>query len=354
MPAWCAAVPNWRLTRSDHFEIYAQASDQRAREVLKWFEQLRAFFEQNGAPADDASLPVRVVVFASEQEYLPYRLRSTADAYYVGGAGQDYIVMGTDDPSKFGLAAHEYAHLVLRAPDEKLPSWLKEGLAEFFATLRITPHGTELGGMLPGRLQTLQRRTWMPLPDLLAVSDESQKRLERSSADLFYAESWALTEMLILSPKYAPGLQKFLASPAALDVETVAQDLHRWIGQPKLPVIQLPEVVTPPVTVQVSDVPEPAVRLLLAQVLLGAGSSIALRRAFMRSPNRRRPPPRSGQLPCIRAIERALAASGSAPSIKAFPIRGFVITTRFWPIRRAFPRTYPSSVAAGHRSRARF
>ena len=222
--ALAATVSPWRVTRSEHFEIYAQSSDQRARAMLLWFEQLRAFFQQQSGQTAGSSPPVRVVVFASEREYQPYRLRSTADAYYVRAGSQDYIVMGTDDPARFGLAAHEYAHLVLRASAAQLPPWLKEGLAEFFATLHVTEHATQLGGVLPGRLRTLQARTWMPLAELMSVSEESQKRQNRDAADLFYAESWALTEMLMLSPKYAPGFRPILAPPV-LDIAAVTREL---------------------------------------------------------------------------------------------------------------------------------
>jgi hypothetical protein len=203
----------WRLAQTEHFQIYTQSSAERARGILLWFEQLRAFFEQQGGWKAPSSPPVRVVVFTSGQEYQPYRLRSNSDAYYVGTQNQTYIVMGTDNPAKFGVAAHEYAHVILGASGLKLPLWLKEGLAEFFATLHITEHATELGGALPGRLQTLQKRTWMPLAQLMSLSDDSQRRQERGDADLFYAESWALTEMLMLSPKYAPSFPKILASP---------------------------------------------------------------------------------------------------------------------------------------------
>jgi Tfp pilus assembly protein PilF len=270
IPALAAPVPSWRLTRSEHFEIYAQSSDQRARAILIWFEQLRAFFQQQGGFETSSAPHVRVIVFASEQEYQPYRLRSTADAYSIGGGSQDYIVMGRDDPAEFGLAAHEYAHLALKASGVQLPPWLEEGLAEFFATLHITEHATELGGALPARLQTLRRRTWMPLAELMSLPDESQKRQERSSADLFYAESWALTEMLLLSPKYALSFPKILAAPN-LDADAVTRDLHHWIDQPNLPVIQLPQVTTPAVHVEVSDVPPVAAQLLFARLLLAAG-----------------------------------------------------------------------------------
>jgi hypothetical protein len=260
----------WRLAHSEHFQIYTQSSAERARAILVWFEQLRTFFEQQGGWKTTPSPPVRVIVFASEQEYQPYRLRPASDAYYLGTRTQNYIVMGSDDPAKFGIAAHEYAHMILGASGLKLPPWLKEGLAEFFATLRIAEHASELGGVLPGRLQVLQKRTWMPLAELMSLSEDSQVRLERDVADLFYAESWALTEMLMLSPKYAPSFPKILASPH-LDAEAVTRDLHYWIDQPKLPVIHLPEVVAPPVHVEVSDVSPVAAQSLLAQLLLSAG-----------------------------------------------------------------------------------
>ena len=102
----------------------------------------------------------------------------------------------------------------------------------------------------------------MPVADLMALSEESQRREERSAADLFYAESWALTEMLLLSPKYAPSFQKILASPN-LDADAVTRDLHAWLDQRKLPVVQLPEVVAESGPVELSDVSPGAARLLL-------------------------------------------------------------------------------------------
>jgi thioredoxin-like negative regulator of GroEL len=283
-PLLAAPATEWRITRSEHFEVYAQLTDQRARAILTWFEQLRAFFEQQAGTSFGSLAPVRVIVFASDREYQPYRLRSTADAYYVGSGSQDYIVLGADDPVKFGLAAHEYAHLALRAWNVQLPPWLAEGLAEFFATLRITEHATALGGTLPGRVQTLESHAWMPLANLMSLSEESRAREERATANLFYAESWALTEMLLLSPDYAPQFSKFIAllrsgSPGleafqrtfAKSGEEITRDLHVWLARRVPQTLQLPEVVAKPVPAQVSDIQPLALRLLLAQLLLAAG-----------------------------------------------------------------------------------
>ncbi len=279
-----APASAWRLARSDQFEVYAQSNDQRALAILTWFEQLQAFFEQQAGANVGSSPPVRVIVFASGREYQPYRLRSTADAYYVRSGSQDYIVMGTDDPLEFGLAAHEYAHLALRAWNIQLPPWLNEGVAEFFATLRVREHSTALGGAQPGRVQTLENHAWMPVADVLSVTEESRGHEERSAANLFYSESWALTQMLLLSPDYAPGFKKFVAmvrsGSSGLEAfqatygkseGEITRDLHVWLAKRVSQTLQLPEVVAKSGPAQVADVHPLALRLLLAQALLAAG-----------------------------------------------------------------------------------
>ena len=285
--AGAASGAEWRLTRSPNFAVYTQSSDARALEILNWFEQLRAFFEQQGGVSLDAAQqsgpPVRVIVFASEQEYAPYRLHASADAYYAGSGNQNYIVMRAGGANAFGMAAHEYAHLMLRAAKLPLPPWLAEGLADFFSTLRLTEHGVELGGALPGRVEILRTRPWIPLGDLLAITKQEHDRQQRSTATLFYAESWALTEMLMLSPKYASGFSSIVASPH-LDTATATRDLREWIARRELPVIRLPEIAAPAVRVEVTDVSPPAWRLLLAHLLLAAGEYDRAEMAFQALP----------------------------------------------------------------------
>lgn len=283
-----APAPGWLLARSQHFAVYAQVNEQRAKAILAWFEQLRAFFEARGGALpvgreDKSGLPVRVIVFGSEQAYQPYRLHAPADAYYIASGAQNYIVLGAADPAKFAIAAHEYAHLALRASGWNLPPWLAEGLAEFFATLRIAEHSTAVGGALPGRVWTLRTRPWIPLPDLLAISEDAHQRQDRAEADLFYAQSWALTEMLILAPDYAPGFPTFvsrvsagtpgveaLAAVYAKTPESLARDLHGWVNQAQ-PTIELPEVRSDAPEVNVSGVSPVAARILLAELLLASG-----------------------------------------------------------------------------------
>jgi len=296
IPASGAPVPPWRLTQSGHFDVYAQASDQRARAILDWFEKLRAFFQQPGwtAGSTPRSSRVRVIVFASAEEYQPYRVRATADAYYVSSGDQDYIVLPGSDAKSFRIAAHEYAHLVLRAAGSEAPPWLTEGLAEVYSTLHMDDRGTELGGPIPGRLQTLRNHAWMSLAGLASLPKGSIERQERGTNDLFYSESWALTGMLALSPGYASRFPRFVAAASegvpSLDLltriygksaEELTRDLRSWVGQGAPVTIPLPRVLPEAKVdevsrvavsrVEVSDVAPLAWRMLIGQLFLAEG-----------------------------------------------------------------------------------
>ena len=225
----------------------------------------------------------RVIAFGSAKEYEPYRLRS-ASAYYVGAESQDYIVMPGLGASEFRTAAHEYAHLILHASGLRYPEWLKEGLAEFFSTVRVGEQGSELGGDLPAHSQILRRRAWMPLPELLVLPEESAWPSDRANVELFYAQSWALTDMLFLSADYGPRFQELVRAlnfgePSlrtftkvyAKTIDQITHDLHAWVDRRGVPPIHFPGVAAPSTAVEVSDVPVFASRSLLADLLMATG-----------------------------------------------------------------------------------
>ena len=279
-----AATP-WNVARSPHFSVYSHRSDGEARAALAWFEQLRATVTAHFGLNLDDSRPVSVFGFNSAGEYEPYRLRATADAYYVAGDGQDYIVMPTVGSERFATAAHEYAHLVLHRAGAHLPPWLSEGLADVFSTIRIAHRGIQVGGEPFGRASALRGRAWLPLESLLSLPADSPLRGTRGGSDIFYAQSWALTEMLLFSPQYAPRFPQFVAAlskaPAsgaealagtyAKPLAAIARDLEVWVSRRKSAPIVLaaaPPAAVPAIqSIQASDL---SVQLMLAAMLLAA------------------------------------------------------------------------------------
>lgn len=284
---------NWSLARSPHFEAYTQASPEQARAAVLRLEQLRAFFAQQTGLKPDGPGPVRVIAFRSVREYEPYRLRVPADAYYVGTEGRDYLVLSSLNLADFGTAAHEYAHALQRAAGFHLPPWLGEGLAEFLSTARVGERGSSIGGELPARAQMLRRPEWIPLPQLLAIAAEPSSAGNRDRASLFYAESWALTDMLLLSPEYEPrfsrlasalhtGARSAQALPAVYgkSLAEIERDLRVWVDRRRIAAVPLPGVAAGAFTIDVTPVSAQDSRLLLADLLAASGELVRAEAAY--------------------------------------------------------------------------
>jgi tetratricopeptide (TPR) repeat protein len=270
----------WTKTTNQHFEIFSQAGEQAGRQALAEFEQLRTFFQHLGLQPDDRS-PVRVIGFRSPADYDAYRLRPAADAYFAGTENRNYIVMPNLGSADFGIAAHEYTHLVLHANGLKFPAWLSEGLAEFFSSVRINDRQCVLGDPLRNRIQVLERNNWLPFADLLRVGNDSPLRDDRKGASLFYSESWGLVHMLILSPAYGPRFASLRAAAAAgeLDEQSLShiydrpsdqilRDLHLWVEERQPRLITLPGITAEQISGESRLLSTHESRFLLGELLL--------------------------------------------------------------------------------------
>ena len=275
--------PTWTLARSAHFEVYSQAGEASAWTTLGWFEQLHAFFSGQMTIDFDRRPPVRVIGFRSPVQYLEYNPRPTSDAYYVGSESRDYIVMSKLGPDQFSVAAHEYAHLVLHAGGLRLPSWLSEGLAEVLSSIRISAKSTTLDGYLPGRWRILNR-PWIPLAELFSITADSPLRSNRDSTNLFYAQSWALTHMLVFSADYAPDFPRLVTALASgtpgsealtavyrKPLDAIARDAQAWIRAGHSTSVALPGIPSASVAVEVTGVSPLESQLLLGELLFASG-----------------------------------------------------------------------------------
>lgn len=251
--------------------------------MARLVERLHAFFSRAaGLPLDDRP-PVRVIAFRSAEEYEPYRLQPS-DAYYLGNEIRDYIVMPELGPRDLHVVAHEYWHLVAHASDLRLPLWLEEGLADFFATVRLGEHDTDGEAELASRFRTLHGRSWMPLAELLALPKESALRDDREATAMFYAQSWALTDMLLAAPSYSPRFPELLTAlvsgaPAesalvavyAKPLAVIAADLRAWVEKRRVTPVTLPDAAPDTTGVEVSEPSPVAAGSILADLLAASG-----------------------------------------------------------------------------------
>jgi tetratricopeptide (TPR) repeat protein len=261
---------DWTFARSPHFEVCAQNGPDAARKVARWFERARLSLQQRTGLTLDGPQAVRVLAFRSPQDYDPYRIRPTADAYYAATDSGDYIVMVDSAVGDFEIVAHEYWHYVEHTAALRLPPWLNEGLAEVFSA-----------GAQAGRLRILRVTPWLPLPGLLALAENSPLRDESGFSNLFYAQSWALADMLLTSPSYAAGFPALMASLTAgasseqalrrvyqKPLEDIAGDLRNWVTAGEF----TPPLVVPDAPdVSISDMQPVDGREVVADMLMATG-----------------------------------------------------------------------------------
>ena len=223
-PARAAAT--WTYASSTHFEVFTTAGARSARETLVQFERIRAFFASHLELTPPSGRRVRLVLFSNEAEFRPYRINDAVVAFYRPGPATDYIVMHALGRMSHDVMVHEYVHLILNRSGGRYPVWVNEGLAEYFATLPSMGDAVQVGRMARTRMRSLASGRLLGLDQLFAVTHESPEYQTAEHGGLFYAQSWALTHMLLADERYRDGATRFIAlmregTPSAQAVETV-------------------------------------------------------------------------------------------------------------------------------------
>jgi len=208
------AHEKWTYAATENFEVYSTAGAGPTRDTLQRFETIREFFLKALNLSATTPVPVRLIAFKSDKEFAPYRPSEAAAAFYLPGIGRDYIVVGDLDKNPWHVAIHEYVHLLVKESGVKFPLWLNEGIAELFSTLVQVGDQMRVGTAPGYHLLTVAQSKPLPLDQLFDVDHDSENYGSKRHAGIFYSQSWALTHMIYLDPKYMPGQAKFIGSVA--------------------------------------------------------------------------------------------------------------------------------------------
>ncbi|HEU5022044.1 MAG TPA: hypothetical protein VFT60_09130, partial [Bryobacteraceae bacterium] len=209
-PASTQMKDQWIRLTSQHFEMYSAADRHKSADTLEYFERVRDFFLSASPVRPPTDFPVRIVVFRDPDEMRMFAPNPSVAAYFAPGPIRDTIVIKNPSEDNYPIAVHEYMHLVIRHSGLHVPLWLNEGWADVYSTLKPVSDGVAVGDLVTRYMPFLHSAQWFTLEQLQGVNHQSPEYNESSRTGMFYAESWALTHMLFLSPEYKAHFARFV------------------------------------------------------------------------------------------------------------------------------------------------
>jgi tetratricopeptide (TPR) repeat protein len=253
------AAADWTQIQTPHYLLLGDASPGDMRRIARRFEQFHAVMERllsRGALA--FATPTVIIVFKNRSSFRPYLPLYRGKPQELAGialSGDVINYMALDasgGEASYPVIFHELTHQITRNVSPSAALWVSEGVAEYYSTFEIYD-GTEVNLGIPilDHIRMLRSGQFMPLRELLNADSSSEAYNERDRSSLFYAQSWALVNLLV---KDAPSMHRFahymrsaqqglseeeaLLQAYGLDLEALEQALKRHVNQVRLTAVR--------------------------------------------------------------------------------------------------------------------
>lgn len=254
-----AAQDQWISARSTNFHLIGNAKEGEIRRVATRLEQFREVFVQLFPSLKYSSpVPTTVIVFRNEKAFRPYKPQTAEGkaskwvaGYFSPREDANYIVLSTEGESQqtYQTIYHEYVHYLVNNSfgRSKVPPWFNEGLAEYYDQFSIEGDiRVNLGDLNNNHLNTLQNTKLIPLRQFFSIDYFTLYQQGSHSANIFYAQSWALMHYLIHGKggnragdinNYLKAISRGETPEAAFHAafkttfEEMEKELRRYVGQ---------------------------------------------------------------------------------------------------------------------------
>jgi Protein of unknown function (DUF1570) len=225
LAATTPAGAEWRRVDSPNFVVVGDVGARDLRDIAVKFEGFRETLSRVLTErATATAVPTVVIVFPSDRAFTPFKPTFEGKpielaGLFVGRRDINYIALVADGrEDRLKVVFHEYAHLVISNVTHTLPVWLNEGLAEYYSTYEVSRGGREamIGRPVENHLLRLGEARLLALDELLQVTHDSPLYNEGDRRSIFYAQSWALTHLILMGePDRSAQLSAFMAKIAA-------------------------------------------------------------------------------------------------------------------------------------------
>ena len=259
---------SWRQIVTPELTVVGNAREGELKRILADLNAFRAAMSSLFPGIRTTSpVPTRVVVFRDVDAFARFRPRDgrgkpveNVGAYFTQEPDANFIVLPfSASESNYAFIFHEYAHyLIHRNARSFVPTWVDEGLAEFYSTFEPDYKGQSLIGRAPGvRVSSLRGgRTFMPLREVVSPRETEKMWRTGDRVQMFYAEAWALVHYLLVGRNgpagsfgtYLDALAKSSSQDVAfkeafgIDVDGMDRELRPYLSRITFPALMLPRV----------------------------------------------------------------------------------------------------------------
>ncbi len=216
-----------RRFKSGAYDITTDLPEEQAAELARHMDAVHAEYTRRFAKFGKRNAePLRLWVFETQQGYMEFLAGHEINAIGSGGmffrrddaSGLASFLGNRPESMMYETLRHEGMHQFLyQRIGDTLPTWLNEGMAEWFGYALPTERGFEMGLADPHAIARLQKAaendTLLPLESLLTMSHrEWNERVRSGGAGGQYDQAWSVVHFLAYSEggRYAGMLDQLL------------------------------------------------------------------------------------------------------------------------------------------------
>lgn len=222
-----ASAGDERRFKSGAYDITTDLPEEQAAELARHMDAVHAEYTRRFAKFGKRNAePLRLWVFETQQGYMEFLAGHEINAIGSGGmffrrddaSGLASFLGNRPESMMYETLRHEGMHQFLyQRIGDTLPTWLNEGMAEWFGYALQTERGFEMGLADPHAIARLQRAAeadaLLPLESLLTMSHrEWNDRVRSGSAGGQYDQAWSVVHFLAYADggRYAGMLDQLL------------------------------------------------------------------------------------------------------------------------------------------------
>jgi tetratricopeptide (TPR) repeat protein len=193
----------WFAAESPNFQYVTDCSERNTRDLAKGFEVFRQVLTQitpglrTGRYSLQSAVPTYVYLFDNTKDFDAFAGSKGWSGFFHATAHGNFVAVAAGRPQARQIVYHEYMHYFVRNNFPNTPSWVNEGLAEFYSTIQVIGQEAVLGKPLEGHLYTLKHQPPIPMGRLTSqvmnLHDESNEEVRAH----YYASAWLAVHYLL-------------------------------------------------------------------------------------------------------------------------------------------------------------